>query len=57
MMMTRQLFEQIVGAERSTETTVTAETLAEIERLRTEGRKILTALQEGNLQVFPWLAE
>lgn len=57
MMMTPQLFDQIVGVEPSTETTVTAETAAEIERLRMEGRKVLAAIQAWNPRVSPWLAE
>src|ERR1039458_10227363 len=57
MEMTRELFDEIVGADESTDTRPTPEIGAKIEALREEGRKVLSAIQERNLRSFPWLSE
>ena len=55
--MTRELFDEIVGADASTDIRLTPEIAADIEALREEGRKVLSAIQERNLRSFPWLSE
>ena len=57
MEMTRELFDEIVGVDASTDTLLTPEIAAKIEALREEGRKVLSAIQERNLRSFPWLSE
>jgi hypothetical protein len=57
MEMTRELFDEIVGTDASADIRLTPELTAEIEGLREEGRKVLSAIQERNLRSFPWLSE
>lgn len=56
MMMTRELFEEIIGEKLSDEP-VSDETLREIERLRAIGRKLLDTIGAQNEIQFPWLKE
>jgi hypothetical protein len=57
MEMTRELFDEIVGADAPRDMGLTPEIAARIEALREEGRKVLSAIQEQNLRSFPWLSE
>jgi hypothetical protein len=56
MMMTREVFEALVG-EKFSDEPVSEETLSEIESLRAIGRQILDAIRAQNEIRFPWLKE
>jgi len=56
MMMTREIFEEIIG-EKFSDEPASKETLREIERLRAIGRQLIAAIQAQNEIQFPWLKE
>jgi hypothetical protein len=55
--MTRELFDEIVGADTSRDMRLTPEIATRIEVLREEGRKVLSAIRERNLRSFAWLSD